>query len=99
MPSQFDIARLPSGQLAIVIQSDLLETTPTRVVIPLIQHRPGDTPTPRLNPVITVSGDQYILVTQQITTLRTETLTTIIASASEHRDPIIRAIDMLLSGI
>lgn len=61
------VYRLPSGVLVIDVQSDLLNPTSTRVVVPLIafvelkRARPG-----RLTPVFEIEGEAVMLLPLQM---------------------------------
>ncbi len=57
---QFDIVRLKGGQLAVVLQADLLDDRETRVVAPMFPTR-DIVPTPRLHPVVASGGAATLL--------------------------------------
>lgn len=98
MPRQFDIYRSNDDVLVLVIQSDLLEHLPTRVVIPLVSSRDIAVPFQTLMPVVMSSDIQMRLLPQQIATVMTSSLVTHVGSAAHLRDDIIRACDMLITG-
>ena len=99
MPRQFDLCRTAAGTLVVVVQSDLLGDMATRVVIPLLPLSPSIRPAQRLNPIITVEGRPHILLTQQIDTVHARALGPALANAAAQRDAVIRAIDVLITGV
>lgn len=98
MPRQFDIYQSNDGVLVLVIQSDLLDHLPTRVVIPLVSAKDIDAAFKTLMPVIMASDKELRLFPQQIATVMTASLVTFVGSAAHLRDDIIRACDMLITG-
>jgi hypothetical protein len=62
---QFDLVKLSDGSMAIQLQADLLDSTQTRVVAPLILQK-GVKPTPKLHPTFEISGKTYLLATEQL---------------------------------
>jgi toxin CcdB len=83
---------MPQGRAGYVvdIQSGLLDTMATRVVIPLLPRQAAPPPAKALNPVLTIGGVEHVLMTQNIAT---------VPLALVERDQIVRAIDALLSGL
>ncbi len=82
------------------IQSGLLDELSTRVVIPLLPRSAAPRiPAKTLNPIISVSGAEYVLMTQNIATVPLSLLRTPVGTLATHRDEIVRAIDALLSGL
>lgn len=98
MPKQFDIYRSNDGVLVLVIQSDLLDHLPTRVVIPLVSDNKIDAAFRTLMPVVMASDVPVRLFPQQIATVMASSLVSYIGSAAHLRDDIIRACDMLITG-
>lgn len=95
---QYDVVRLTGGELAVILQSDLLEEFATRVVVPLIPVS-DLTPTPRLHPLIAVGRRQHALAMEQISAVRVKDIAKVVASARELQYEILRSYDMLVSGI
>ena len=79
----------------VVVESDLLPPDPAIVVIPLISGYPA---IPHLNPEIEHHGTRYILATRLISAVRRASLRRV-GSAMADGDRIIRAIDVLMSGV
>jgi toxin CcdB len=87
--------------LLLAVQTDLLEDLGTRVVVPLA---PASVATKRsamqtLNPVCTVEGKPYVLITQQLAGISAKELGPPIADLSGDRQAIIAALDLLFTGI
>lgn len=98
MPNQFDIYRTNDGATVVIIQADVLDALPTRVVIPLVSSEQLGVGLKRLMPVIIEGDTKLRLLPQQMATVMTSSLVTYIGSAAHLRDDIIRACDMLLAG-
>lgn len=63
-----DIFRFEDGY-AVDVQSDLLFDLQTRVVVPLRPMSEYGQPADRLNPIIWINGEQWVLLPQFIATL------------------------------
>lgn len=97
---QFDVHRLRSGEALVVdCQSDLLEASNTRFVVPLLPRRSVPTPLPRLNPVFIIDGDEMVLATQFMAAVYTRELGETVASLRERAFEVLGAIDVLISGV
>ena len=82
------------------VQSRLLDDLSTRVVIPLIPRGAAPPiPVKTLNPLFSIDGGEYVLMTQNMATIPNVQLRAPVGTLATQRDPIIRAIDALLSGI
>jgi toxin CcdB len=86
--------------LLLDVQSGLLGDLHSRIVIPLTKS-PGavQKPLSRLTPIIKVEGVPHLLVTYQLASIPASVLGSVVAEAAEHRDAIISALDMLVTGI
>jgi toxin CcdB len=86
--------------LLLDVQSGLLNDLHSRVVIPLTNAPAAmQKPMSRLTPVIKVRGVPHLLVTYQLAGINKASLGPAVADASENRDAIIAALDVLVSGI
>jgi toxin CcdB len=86
--------------LLIDVQTGLLEDLHSRVVVPLTKLPAAlQKPLSRLTPIIKVDGVSHLLVTYQLAAIAQSALGSPVADASEHRDAIISALDLLLTGI
>jgi len=85
--------------LLVDVQSDLLETLNTRVVIPLTKS-PGlmKKPVSHLTPEISFDGDKYVLMTPQLAGISRTELGSVAGSLAEERQTILAALDFLLTG-
>lgn len=84
----------------LVLQSDLLEDFPTRVVAPLIRPKgAGGTPASLLNPILAVEEQRVVMFTQQIAGVPKRYLGKFICNVESERDNIVRALDFLFDGI
>jgi toxin CcdB len=82
----------------VTLQSELLaRSLDTTVVAPL---EPADAHSfaDRLNPRVTLAGVDYVLVTQELVTVRKAVIGQASGSVADHRDDIIRALDLLFTG-
>jgi toxin CcdB len=86
--------------LLLDVQSSLLSDLHSRVVIPLTKSPAAmQKPLSQLTPVIKVGGVTYLLVTYQLAGINKALLGSPVADASENRNAIVAALDLLVSGI
>jgi len=82
------------------VQSALLDSLETRLVIPLaLQSRFERTSITRLNPVVRIKTDSCIVLTQQMAAIRTNALGSAVCDCLADRQEILSAIDILITGI
>ncbi len=82
------------------VQSGLLDTLNSRVVIPLTPASKTDKSYPNnLCPIIKIKTKYYALLTHQLTSVSTNFLKKNEGSLISSRDEIIGAIDFLVTGI
>lgn len=103
---QFDVFENPSPRMRDVypyvvdVQSDLLSSLATRMVVPLSVTALAATELPRrLCPVMTVNGRSLMLVPFEAAPLDKRLLKTKMASLQDRSHEIIAAMDAVLSGI
>jgi len=96
--AQFDVYRMAGSELVLDVQTDLLGSFDSRVVVPLMP--PADAPTrhPRLNPEVAVEGERYVMVTQFMIALDRAELRDRLANLDSQYDQIKLAYDMLFNG-
>lgn len=99
MAAQFDLYRMRSGGLVVVLQSDLLDELRTRVVAPLVPAGSVTRVLQVLNPAVTVGEAEFLVMPQLAATLTLAELGQKVGSLAAMRDAIVRAVDALLSGI
>ena len=82
------------------VQSNLLDSLNSRVVIPLtpIENAKKNYPT-NLCPTIKIKNKEYALLTHQITSVPRGILKKMIGSAESNRNDIVSAIDFVITGI
>ena len=82
------------------IQNTLLGSLNTRLVIPLTPLKYlDDTNIGNLCPTTTLDGNQFVLLTHQMTNVPVSALQSEIGSLEHLRDKIVAAIDFLVTGI
>ena len=100
--ARLDVYQLPGRTKhghVVDVQADLLSHLSTRVVVPLLPISEFRHVAAELNPVIPIDGQDHILVPQAIATVPRRELKTCVGTLSTHHDVILRAIDVLLSGV
>jgi toxin CcdB len=86
--------------LLLDVQSSLLSDLHSRVVVPLTKSPSAlRKPMHRLTPIIKVAGASYLLVTYQLAAISESALGSPLADASENRDAVVAALDLLVTGI
>ena len=103
---QFAVHRNPNPAtraaipLLLDVQSELLETLNTRVVVPLyVPAALQDGTIATLMPRIEVHGEPYIAVTPELAGISKKSLGFQVSDVSHRRYDIIAALDLLLTGI
>ena len=102
--AQFDVCLNPNPdtQAAIPylleVQSDLLESITTCVVVPLVRSSQRKKPAKYLNPRLDIEGTQVIMLTEQIAGISRRALGKRVTSLSSKRQEIMTALDFLFSG-
>lgn len=82
------------------VQSDLIESLSTRVVVPLYPAAAMKGKTLRtLTPSFEIDGKQYVMVTPQLAGIPKKLLGAKVADLSTRRDEILAALDLLITGI
>lgn len=104
--SQFTLYKNPDKATAatypffVDVQSDLLENLNTRLVIPLTPVGLIEMKAPsHLCPIIHLDEGDFVILTQQTTSVPTKILIEPTHDLSAFRDEIIAAIDFLITGI
>lgn len=95
--------RNPASQkrfpLLLDVQSDLLEPLASRVVVPLSPVSGANRAAMKtLTPVLRIEGKEYLALTPQLAGIALGELGASVADASGHREAIIAALDLLISG-
>ena len=80
------------------VQSDLLASLATRVVVPLGEADVGP-PVARLMPVFEVDGRPVVMRTSEIAGIARKAVGEQVASLADRRQEIVAALDLLISGV
>jgi toxin CcdB len=98
--ARHDVHPMPgTGEGYVVdVQADLLSHLATRTVVPLVPEDAAPAPINDLNPVFDIRGRRHVLLTQAIASIPRRELKRAVASLTEHREHITRALDILLVG-
>jgi toxin CcdB len=102
--AQFDVCSNPNPDThaaipyLLEVQSDLLESIATCVVVPLVRTSERKKPAKYLNPRLDIEGTRVIMLTEQIAGIPRHGLGKRIASLSSKRQEIMTALDFLFSG-
>ncbi|MEX2033586.1 MAG: CcdB family protein [Xanthobacteraceae bacterium] len=101
--NQFDVVPNPFGSrerqpYLVALQSDLLSGNLDTVVVAPLEPSGADTFADRLNPPVEVDGQSFVLIAQELVTVRKSALGPPRASLAGDRDRIIAALDMLFTG-
>jgi len=104
--AQFDVYRNPNPATRarvpylLDVQSDLLDTLATRVVVPLCKPEVlRGKLAERLNPVFEVEGRKMVLLTPELAGVSRKALGEKIENLADRRDSIIAALDLVITGI
>ena len=82
------------------VQTDLLETLNSRIVIPLspVKNIKKDAVS-GLCPVFEIEKDSFVLMTHELTSVPISNLKNAVTSLTNSRSEIISAIDLIITGI
>ncbi|GGK47481.1 CcdB family protein [Salinarimonas ramus] len=96
--AQFHVYRLARGRLVLDLQSDLIDAG-TRVVAPLHLLRDGPAPISRLEPILEIFAEPYVLHTAEMAAIPSKLLAgPPIADISDRSYDIKSALDMVFWG-
>jgi toxin CcdB len=101
---QFDIMANPFPRsrerqpFLVALQSDLMSRSLDTVVVAPLETAGSGTFADRLNPKVIVDEKSYVLIAQEIVTVRRSLLGATHGSLGHERDKIIAALDMLFTG-
>lgn len=103
---QFSLYRNPNPDtkaafpLLLDVQSDLIADLGTRVVIPLAPAAAMKGKLIKtLTPVFDVDGKPYVMLTPQLAGISKQQVGAKVADLAMHRDEIMAALDLLITGI
>ncbi|WP_280547391.1 MULTISPECIES: CcdB family protein [unclassified Halomonas] len=82
------------------IQSDLLSELPTTVVVPLCPAGQAESiQISHLNPSLAIDDNVYIAMTQELAGIERHRLGKEVHDLGQFREPILAALDFMISGI
>ncbi len=83
----------------ISVQTSLLDDLETRLVIPITPKQIySGKPIKELNPIIELKGKEYLVLTQQMASIRKNELGSFVCDISLCRQAILSSIDFLITG-
>jgi toxin CcdB len=98
--ARFDAWPDPDGSgWLLEVHADLLRDLNTRVVVPLMPRDRAPLPAARLNPVLVVAGTGQVMVTQFLSAVPVALLKGAPVSLTAQAEPIMGALDLLLTGV
>ena len=99
MPTQFDVYKTDDGSVVLLLSHPLTDGLP---VWPVAALRPASsirTPFSRLEPVLSSGDMRFVLSPYYLASVSPAELEAFLFNASHQRDEIIRAFDVLLTGV
>lgn len=101
---QFDVCRSSRDKARfpylLVVQHDLLDRLPSRIVVPLTPQRTfGERPVRRLNPVLEIAGTPMVMLTQMLGAVASSSLQRPVANLEMRRTEILGALDIVFTGL
>jgi toxin CcdB len=101
--AQFDVHKSTAGglyPLLLDVQADALSRFERRIVVPMVPRKKyGGKPVPRLNPVVSIRGIDYVLLFQDLASIPRTGLGERVESLADRRADLIAAVDLLFTGI
>ena len=101
---QFDVHANPFPRsrdyqpFLVTLQSDLLSRSLDTVVVAPLEIADSRRFADRLNPRVTIDDTSYVIITQELVTVRKSVLGDTHGSLAHERDAIMAALDMLFTG-
>ncbi len=81
------------------MQTELLGSLGTRIVVPLIAVKKYGKPISRLHPTATIAGVDYVLKFHDLAAVPASVLVRPVASLAHRRAELVAAIDLLFTGV
>jgi toxin CcdB len=101
---QFDVLANPFPRsrerqpFLVALQSDLLVHSLDTIVVAPLERAGSDTFADRLNPRVEVEGEPFVVIAQELVTVRKSVLGNPRGSIVSERDALIAALDLLFTG-
>lgn len=100
--AQFDVLRNPRGgayPLVVDVQAELHARLATCIVVPLTPRaRYAVPPITRLQPIVKVRGEEYVVVVPMIAAVARASLGERVGSLAAQRTTLLGALDLLITG-
>ncbi|MBO9402648.1 CcdB family protein [Shimia sp. R9_3] len=96
--AQFDVYQLADGQLVVDLQTDLIGIEASRIVAPL-REAARFTALPDLTPEVAFEGAQWLVRVPEVQAVPQGALSGPLGSLAAHKEPLKRALDILINGI
>ncbi|MCO4313018.1 type II toxin-antitoxin system toxin CcdB [Pectobacterium versatile] len=96
----YEYKRTSNYKMFVDVQSDIVETPKRRMVIPLIEsHHLSEKVNKTLFPLIRIDGEDYRLMTTELSSVPVEVIGEVIADLGNYADEIKDAINLMFWGI
>ncbi|MBA0157983.1 type II toxin-antitoxin system toxin CcdB [Pectobacterium versatile] len=96
----YEYKRASHYKMFVDVQSDIVETPKRRMVIPLIEsHHLSEKVNKTLFPLIRIDGEDYRLMTTELSSVPVEVIGEVIADLGDYSDEIKDAINLMFWGI
>jgi toxin CcdB len=102
--SQFDVVANPFARsrerqpYLVTLQSNLLARTLDTIMVAPLEPKGTTTFADQLNPEVDIDGRTFVLIAQEIVTVRKSVLGKSQGSVAKDRDKVIAALDLLFTG-
>lgn len=98
--ARFDVHKLKNSDIYVLdCQTDLLSNIDSRFVVPLIAAEKLPVAAKQLNPVFTIGGNSYIMLTQSAAAVSIRELGQVVISLAQNDREILNALDFLITGV
>ncbi|NDL66049.1 type II toxin-antitoxin system toxin CcdB [Acerihabitans arboris] len=96
----YQYKRASHYKMFVDVQSDIVDTPRRRMVIPLIaSHHLSEKVNKTLFPLVRIDGENYRLITTELSSVSVEVIGEIIADVSHYADEIKNAINLMFWGV
>jgi toxin CcdB len=96
--AQHQVYRLANGDLVLDLQSDVVRTN-SRIVARLVPEAEFGSVRLSVAPVFEIGGDRMVLMAPQMAAIPAFSLSDRVYDLSAHRYDILRAIDLIFTGV
>lgn len=97
--ARFDVHENPDGPGYLLdCQADILRDLSTRLAVPLLPVEYAPPPSRRLNPCVTIGGEEVVMMTHFASAIPRSALGPVVQSLANEEIVIMNAFDMLLTG-